>query len=154
MGSMDGTVALVTGAASGLGQAVAAGLARDGALVVVVGRSPARAEEAIRSIRSLVPGALLEPLACDLSVQSSIRTAAAEFLSRHGRLDVLVNSAGVFRKERHVTPDGLELTFATNVMAYFLLTNLLLDALKTTAQRRQTRKLPTTTPRGRARAAS
>ena len=123
MASMDGTVALVTGAASGLGKAVATGLAREGALVVVVGRSTARAEEAMNDIRRLVPAALLEPLACDLSVQSSIRTAAAEFLSRHDRLDVLVNAAGVFRKERHVTPDGLELTFATNVMAYFLLTN-------------------------------
>jgi retinol dehydrogenase-12 len=130
MASMDGTVALVTGAASGLGKAVATGLAREGALVVVVGRSTARAEEAIKGIRLFVPAALLEPLACDLSVQSSIRTAAAEFMSRHDRLDVLVNAAGVFRKERKVTPDGLELTFATNVMAYFLLTNLLLDALK------------------------
>ena len=130
MASMDGTVVLVTGAASGLGKAVATGLAREGALVVVVGRSTARAEEAMKDILMLVPSALLEPLACDLSVQSSIRRAAAEFLSRHDRLDVLVNAAGVFRKERHVTPDGLELTFATNVMAYFLLTNLLLGALK------------------------
>lgn len=130
MASMDGTVALVTGAGSGLGKAVATGLAREGAVVVVVGRSGARSEEAIKGIRLLVPDARLEPLACDLSVQSSIRTAAAEFLSRHDRLDVLVNAAGVFRKERHVTPDGLELTFATNVMAYFLLTSLLLDALQ------------------------
>jgi NAD(P)-dependent dehydrogenase (short-subunit alcohol dehydrogenase family) len=133
MASMDGTVALVTGAASGLGKAVATGLAREGALVVVVGRSGPRAEEAMRGIRQLVPDARLEPLACDLSVQSSIRAAAAEFLSHHDRLDVLVNAAGVFRKERHETPDGLELTFATNVMAYFLLTNLLLDALKNAA---------------------
>lgn len=130
MASMEGTVALVTGAAGGLGNAVAAGLAREGALVVVVGRSEARAEQAMRGIRSRVPAALLEPLACDLSVQSSIRAAAADFLARHDRLDVLVNAAGVFRKERHVTAEGLELTFATNVMAYFLLTNLLLDALR------------------------
>ncbi len=134
MASMDGTVALVTGAAGGLGSAVAAGLAREGARVVVVGRSTARAEEAMRSIRGPVPGAVLEPLVCDLSVQSSIRTATADFLSRHDRLDVLVNAAGVFRRERQVTPDGLELTFATNVMAYFLLTNLLLGALTHTAE--------------------
>ncbi|WP_281269604.1 SDR family NAD(P)-dependent oxidoreductase [Arthrobacter silvisoli] len=133
MASMKGTVALVTGATGGLGGAVATGLAREGALVVVVGRSTARAEEAAKSIEQLVPGALLEPLACDLSEQSSIRAAAGGFLSRHGKLDVLVNAAGVFRKERHVTPDGLELTFATNVMAYFLLTNLLVDALKNAA---------------------
>ena len=127
---MNGTVALVTGAASGLGQAVATGLAREGALVVVVGRSPGRANDAAGAIRRAVPSALLEPLVCDLSAQSSIHAAAADFLSRHNRLDVLVNSAGVFRKERQVTPDGLELTFATNVMAYFLLTNLMFGALK------------------------
>lgn len=133
MASMEGTVALVTGAAGGLGQAVATGLAREGALVVVVGRSASRAEEAMKGIRSRVQDAQLEPLACDLSLQSSIHAATTDFLSRHDRLDVLVNAAGVFRKERHVTPDGLELTFATNVMAYFLLTRLLLDALSNAA---------------------
>lgn len=133
MPSMDGRVALVTGAAGGLGGAVATALAREGATVVVVGRSMARAEDAMRDIRAVVPAAKLEPLACDLSLQASIRSAAREFLSRHDTLDVLVNAAGVFRKERHVTPDGLELTFATNVIGYFLLTNLLLDALKRAA---------------------
>jgi retinol dehydrogenase-12 len=133
MPSMDGRVALVTGATGGIAKAVAAALAREGATVVVVGRSQARAEEAVRAIRSAVPDAKLEALACDLSVQDSIRSASREFLSRHDRLDVLVNAAGVFRKERQVTPDGLELTFATNVMGYFVLTNLLVDALKRAA---------------------
>jgi retinol dehydrogenase 12 len=133
VGLMDGRLALVTGATGGLGKAVATGLAREGAAVVVVGRSAARAEAAMADIRVLVPDARLEPLDCDLSSQSSIRRAASDLLSRHDRLDVLVNAAGVFRKERHVTPDGLELTFATNVVAYFLLTNLLLDALKRAA---------------------
>lgn len=67
-------------------------------------------------IRRLVPGAKLEPLVCDLSDQSSIR-AAADFVSRHDRLDVLVNAADVFRKDRHVTRDGIELTFATRLQA-------------------------------------
>ncbi|WP_454858465.1 SDR family NAD(P)-dependent oxidoreductase [Promicromonospora soli] len=133
MPSMDGRVALVTGATGGIGRAVATALAREGATVVVVGRSAVRAEDAMRDIRAVVPAAKLEPLACDLSVQASIRSAARELLSRHDKLDVLVNAAGVFRKERHVTPDGLELTFATNVMGYFLLTNLLLDALQRAA---------------------
>jgi NAD(P)-dependent dehydrogenase (short-subunit alcohol dehydrogenase family) len=133
MPSMDGRVALVTGATGGIAKAVAAALAREGATVVVVGRSQARAEQAVRAIRSAVPDAKLEALACDLSVQDSIRSASREFLSRHDRLDVLVNAAGVFRKERQVTPDGLELTFATNVMGYFVLTNLLVDALKRAA---------------------
>ncbi|HBH59071.1 MAG TPA: dehydrogenase, partial [Arthrobacter bacterium] len=141
---------LVTGAAGGLGSAVASGLAREGSTVVVVGRSTSRANDAMAGIRRLVPGAILEPLVCDLSDQSSIHTAATDFLSRHDRLDVLVNAGGVFRKEREVTPDGLELTFATNVMAYFLLTNLLLDALTQAAATRGnagTAGTPDATPR-------
>lgn len=133
MPSMDGRVALVTGATGGIGKAIATALAREGASVVVVGRTTARAEESIRDIARNVPTAKLEPLACDLSSQASIRSAVSDFVSRHDRLDVLVNAAGVFRKERQITPDGLEMTFATNVMAYFLLTDLLLDALKRAA---------------------
>ncbi|MFK0041086.1 SDR family NAD(P)-dependent oxidoreductase [Paenarthrobacter sp. NPDC090517] len=135
MASMNGLTALVTGATGGLAKAIATALAREGATVVVVGRTKARAEEAMRDIRAAVPDAILEPLACDLSSQASIRSATEEFLSRHDELHVLVNGAGVFRKERHVTADGLELTFATNVMGYFLLTNLLADALKRGASR-------------------
>ncbi|MEV4952453.1 SDR family NAD(P)-dependent oxidoreductase [Paenarthrobacter nitroguajacolicus] len=134
---MNGLTALVTGATGGLAKAIATALAREDATVVVVGRTEARAEEAMRDIRAVVPAATLEPLACDLSGQASIRSAAEAFLSRHNELHVLVNAAGVFRKERHVTADGLELTFATNVMGYFLLTNLLLDALKRGATRDQ-----------------
>src|SRR5688572_18287183 len=113
---MNGRTALVTGATGGLAKAIATALAREGATVVVVGRSEGRAEEAMRDIRAAVPDAILEPLTCDLSSQASIRLAAEEFLSLHDEVHVLVNAAGVFRKERHVTEDGLEVTFATNVM--------------------------------------
>lgn len=130
MALMTGRTALVTGATGGLGKAIATALACEGGTIVVVGRSEARAEDSIRDIRALVPKASLEPLACDLSSQDSIRSAVDEFHSRRQELNVLVNAAGVFRKERQVTPDGLEVTFATNVMGYFLLTNLLLDSLK------------------------
>jgi NAD(P)-dependent dehydrogenase (short-subunit alcohol dehydrogenase family) len=130
MPSLDGRAALVTGATSGIGRAVATALAREGATVTVVGRNKQRAEDAVRDIGAQAPGAKLEPLACDLSSQASLRSAAAEFLARHNGLHVLVNAAGVFRKERHETADGLELTFATNVMGYFLTTHLLADALK------------------------
>lgn len=136
MGSMEGKLTLVTGATGGIGKAIATGLARDGATVVVVGRSKQRTEDAMRDIRAKVPNAKLEPLPCDLSSQASIKAAAREFLTRHPKLDVLVNSAGVFRKDREVTADGLEMTFATNVMAYFLLTNELLPALKAAAPSR------------------
>lgn len=127
---MNGRVSLVSGATGGLGKAIATALAREGGTVVVLGRSEARAGDSIRDIQAEVPNAALEPLACDLSSQASIRSAVDEFHSRHQDLNVLVNAAGVFCKERQVTPDGLEVTFATNVMGYFLLTNLLVDWLK------------------------
>lgn len=129
MAAMDGRIALVTGATGGLAKAVAAGLAREGAAVVVIGRNYARAQEAVQDIRARVPATTLEPLACDVSLQSSVLAAADQVRARYGQLDVLVNAAGVFRKERHVTAEGLELTFATNVMSYFLFSNLLLDPL-------------------------
>ena len=121
---------VVTGAASGLGKAIATGLARQGHHVVAVVRSPERGEEAMRDIRANAPGAILETVPCDLSSQASIRAAAASVLERHERIDVLVNCAGVFREQRTVTVDGIEETFATNYLAYFLLTNLLLSALR------------------------
>lgn len=132
----NGKTALVTGAASGIGRAIATGLARDGYHVVLVTRNAKRGEEAIAHIRGQVPQASLEVLTCDLSSQASIRQAASQFLATHRALHVLVNSAGVFRKERHVTADGLEETFATNYLAYFLLTNLLVPALKNGAPSR------------------
>ena len=131
MGTMDGKVALVTGATSGIGKATAIGLAKQGAQVTIVARDRAKGEASAREIMAAAPGApQVQVLQCDLSSQASIRKAAAEFLARHDRLHVLVNAAGVFRKSRNVTADGLEETFATNHLAYFLLTNLLVDALK------------------------
>jgi len=124
------TVALVTGANSGIGKAVATGLARWGASVTLVVRNPAKGEQTMGDIRRTVPGARLELLVADLSDQRSIRAAAASFLRSHSELHVLVNVAGVFLPKRLVTPDGLEATFATNYVSYFLLTNLLLPALR------------------------
>ena len=69
-------------------------------------------------------------LAADLSSQSAIRSLASNFLSTHDRLDILINNAGLWKTKRETTADGLEMHFAVNHLAYFLLTNLLLDALK------------------------
>jgi retinol dehydrogenase-12 len=136
MASMDGKVALVTGAASGIGRATAIGLAREGATVVLLVRNAARAEQALQAVQAAVPGATLETLECDLASQSSIRDAARQFIETHDRLDVLVNAAGVFVKEKTLSPDGIELTFATNYLAYFLLTQELLPLLRTSAPAR------------------
>jgi retinol dehydrogenase 12 len=133
---MQGKVAVVTGAASGIGRATAFGLARDGATVVLVVRNAARAEQALRDVRSAVPEATVETVECDLSSQASIRDAARRFVDEHQRLDVLVNAAGVFVKEKTLSPDGVELTFATNYLAYFLLTQELLPLLRRSAPSR------------------
>jgi retinol dehydrogenase-12 len=136
MADLNGRLALVSGATGGIGKAVATALARQGATVAIVGRTAARVADARREILARVPDAKLEPVICDLASQASTRSAVATFLERHERLDILVNAAGVFRKAREVTADGLEMTFATNVMSYFMLSELLLPALKRAAPSR------------------
>ena len=128
--------ALVTGANSGIGKAAALGIAKAGYDVTLVVRNPARGEAAAKEIRAAAPGTTVDLLEMDLSMQLSIREGAKEFLEAHDKLDVLVNCAGVFLKERQETEDNLERTFATNYLAYFLLTNQLLPALKAAAPSR------------------
>jgi retinol dehydrogenase-12 len=136
MASMDGRVALVTGAASGIGKATSIGLAREGATVVLLVRNAERGAQALGDVRAGVPNPKLEILECDLASQASIRDAARRFLVGHDRLDVLVNAAGVFVKEKTLTADGIELTFATNYLSYFLLTRELLPLLRSSAPAR------------------
>jgi NAD(P)-dependent dehydrogenase (short-subunit alcohol dehydrogenase family) len=129
-------VALVTGAASGIGKATSIGLARHGVSVTLLVRNAGRGDQAMQEIRASVSDADLHVLECDLASPSSIRDAAARFAADHDRLDILVNAAGVFVKERTLTADGNELTFATNYLAYFVLTLDLLPLLKTAAPAR------------------
>lgn len=121
---------LVTGANTGIGFEVARGLAMAGARVVLACRDRAKGQAALHAIAAESGNTSLELLVVDLASQCSIRAAARDFLEKHPVLDVLVNNAGVGLPERQESPDGVELTFATNVLGYFLLTNLLLDALR------------------------
>ena len=86
--------------------------------------------EAARQIREQTGTSAVEFLVADLSAQAEVRRLANQVKAATGRLDVLVNNAGLIRLEREVSVDGLEMTFALNHLAYFLLTNLLLDTLK------------------------
>ena len=133
---MDGKVCLITGATSGIGKATAVGLANMGASVVMVGRDRGRGEAALAEIKERSPNASVDLLLADLSSQEDIRRLAGEFKEAYPRLDVLINNAGVIRSKRVTTADGIEMTFAVNHLAYFLLTNLLLDALKASAPSR------------------
>lgn len=127
---MEGKVCLVTGATGGIGLVTARELARAGARVLVVGRTPRRSAEAAARLRADAGSSIVEPLAADLSSQAEIRALAREVENQTDRLDVLVNNAGGIFLDRRESVDGIEMTFAVNHLAYFLLTNLLLDLLR------------------------
>jgi NAD(P)-dependent dehydrogenase (short-subunit alcohol dehydrogenase family) len=133
---MKGKVCLVTGGNTGIGRATATELAKRGATVVLLCRSPERGEEARAAIAAETGNPKVELLVCDLASLASVRKAAAAFLARHPRLDVLVNNAAIFAPARETTAEGLEKTFVTNYLSHFLLTNLLLERLKASAPSR------------------
>jgi len=133
---MDGKVVLVTGASSGLGLAAAEGFARLGATVWLVVRSRERGEQARLRIAERCGNDDLHVGLCDLSELESVRQFAEHFRDQASRLDVLVNNAGVMTEAREVSADGIELTFATNVVGPFLLTNLLMPLLEKSAPAR------------------
>ncbi len=135
-GNLHGKVCLVTGATSGIGRVTALELARRGARVVLVGRSREKSEAAVAEIRGRTGSRAVEALLADLSVQEQVRELARAFRERHTRLDVLVNNAGGMWLTRQLSADGLEMTFAVNHLAYFLLTHLLLDVLRAGAPAR------------------
>jgi dehydrogenase/reductase SDR family protein 12 len=134
--SMDGQVVLVTGATSGLGRAAAEGFARLGASVWVLARDARRGERARAIVAESAGSAEVHLGLCDLSDLASVREFAASFHAQTPRLDVLVNNAGVLAHERTLSADGIELTFATNVIGPFLLTNLLIPLLQHSAPSR------------------
>jgi retinol dehydrogenase-12 len=133
---VEAKTCLVTGATSGIGKATAARLAELGATVITVARDQARGAQAAAEIRQRAPRARVEVLTADLSRLGQVRTLADQVRDRYDRLDVLVNNAGVAKFRPQLTPDGMGVTFATNHLGPFLLTNLLLDQLKKSAPAR------------------
>lgn len=133
---MDGKVVLVTGAGSGLGLAAAVGFARLGASVRALGRDGRRAEDAVRLALQQAPGTDVRPVACDISSLSALHELIARFSEDEERLDVLVNNAGVMPDERERSVDGVELTFATHVLAPWVLIDGLAPLLSRSAPSR------------------
>jgi dehydrogenase/reductase SDR family member 12 len=133
---MDGRVALVTGATSGIGLAAAEGFARLGASVRILARDQRRGERARAEIAARSGSGEIGLELCDLSDLTSVRRFAERFSAQAARLDVLVNNAGVLTSERALSADGIEMTLATNVLGPFLLTKMLMGLLQRSAPSR------------------
>jgi NAD(P)-dependent dehydrogenase (short-subunit alcohol dehydrogenase family) len=133
---MSGRTCLITGATNGIGLAAAHELARAGAGLVLVGRNRERGERVVEEIRRSSGNDDVSLIVADLSSQEQVRRLAAEFVAAGRPLHVLLNNAGVVNLRREETGDGIETTFAVNHLAYFLLTELLLDRLRETAPAR------------------
>jgi NAD(P)-dependent dehydrogenase (short-subunit alcohol dehydrogenase family) len=133
---MEGKICMITGANSGIGKATAIGLAEMKATIVMVCRDKERGEQAQKEIIELTGNKNIELFLCDLSSLEAIRKFATEFKGKYQNLHVLINNAGVMKKQGALSPDGFEMNFAVNHLAPFLLTNLLLDIVKKSAPSR------------------
>lgn len=127
---------VVTGPTSGLGKQIALDLAREGADLILACRDTVKGAALADEISRNGSGTSAAVVPVDVSSQRSIRDFASELRRRFQRLDVLVNNAGTVQLDRHESVDGLELTFATNVLGYHLLTQELLPLLSASAPSR------------------
>ena len=128
--SMIGKICLVTGANAGIGYAISLGLAKMGAIVIIVCRNKSKGEVAMTALKEKSESSSIFLFIADLSSKNSIRQFVTDFNAKFERLDILINNAGVITQNRTLTVDGLETQFALNHLAPFLLTELLLDSLK------------------------
>ncbi|NNL66305.1 MAG: SDR family oxidoreductase [Myxococcales bacterium] len=133
---LEGKRCVVTGATSGIGRATAVALAGAGARVAIVCRDPLRGEETVAEIHERTGSDAVELFQADFASQAAIRQLGRELLTRCPRIDVLVNNAGVVDWSRRETVDGIEQTWAVNHLAFFLLTNLLLERIRESAPAR------------------
>ena len=120
---------IVTGATNGIGEAAAIELARRGAHVGIVARNPEKADATQGRIRAVTPSAPVEVFIGDLALMADVRRVAGEILGRYGRIDVLINNAGIQLQEQRLTSEGLPEMTAVNYLAPWLLTSLLQDRI-------------------------
>jgi len=137
MTGVGGKRVVITGATGGIGLAAATRLAALGAELTIVARTQERAAGAVADIKAAAgSNSVVDVLIADLASQAAVRRLADEVLQRYPRVDVLVNNAGAIYSTRRMTADGIELTWAVNHLAPFLLTTLLLDRLTASAPAR------------------
>jgi NAD(P)-dependent dehydrogenase (short-subunit alcohol dehydrogenase family) len=133
---MTGKVCVVTGATAGIGKETALALAKFGATVVIVARDTTRAARTVEEISRAAHNPSVSWVLADFASLESVRNGAAEITRRHEAIHVLVNNAGVAKKQRTLSVDGIELTFAVNHLAPFLFTRELLPLLRAGAPSR------------------
>lgn len=126
---MRGKVVVITGATSGIGAVAAEQLAGMGARIVLVARDQTRAESELARLREKAPGVQPAVYFGDLSRLEEMKRVGREIAAAESRIDVLINNAGALFGHRDLTADGLEMTFATNHMSYFVLTEMLRQRL-------------------------
>lgn len=126
-------IILVTGATDGIGKAAATEFARRGAQLTLIGRNRQKTEQLVAELKASTGNDSIDPIICDLSRMADVERAAEQFKAKHDRIDVLVNNAGATFKAPVSGPDGFELTFALNHLAYFQLTTSLLDLIRKTS---------------------
>jgi NAD(P)-dependent dehydrogenase (short-subunit alcohol dehydrogenase family) len=134
--TMEGKTCLITGSTNGIGKSAALALAKMGATVVITGRDATRTAQVVQEIRASSGNHRVDSFLADLSSQNEVRRLADEFRGKYQDLHVLLNNAGAAFMKRQLSADGIEMTFALNHLAPFLLTNLLLDRLKASAPAR------------------
>lgn len=133
---MSGRVCVVTGATAGIGKETALALAKMGATVVILARDAAKASRTADEIESAAPNAKVDVVLADFASLDAVSAAAREIGARYRAVNVLVNNAGLAKKDRTLSADGFELTFAVNHLAPFLFTLEMLPLLEAGAPSR------------------
>jgi NAD(P)-dependent dehydrogenase (short-subunit alcohol dehydrogenase family) len=129
---MQDKTVVITGATSGIGEIAACKLAEQGARIVFIARDRGRAESTLKRLESIAPGRNHTVHYANLSRLAEMKRVSEAIAATEPRIDVLVNNAGALFATRQVTGEALEMTFATNHMAYFVVTSLLLERLEAT----------------------
>ena len=130
--AVQGKTVVITGATSGIGEVAANELARQGARIVLIARDRARGEQTLQRLEEIAPGRNHLAHYANLSRLAEMKRVSEVIAGTEERIDVLINNAGAVFSARQVTGDALEMTFATNHIAYFVVTHLLLERLKAT----------------------
>jgi NAD(P)-dependent dehydrogenase (short-subunit alcohol dehydrogenase family) len=127
---------LVTGGTSGVGKAIATGIAQTGAKVIIVSRSVANAEYAVKEISEKTGNKNISFMIADLSLMASVYQLSEQFKKQHEKLHGIVNAAGAWYFKKEMTTEGIDKSLAVNYLSHFALTNSLLDVLKVTEDAR------------------